>query len=324
MSMATRCPYCETLFRVAPRDLQARQGEVRCGRCMKVFDGFKTLVTLPGAPVPAADARPVPVDTPAPTLPEPVASPEPAQEPPSPATAVEQPLPEIPVPSAAATSEPVAPQPPLDLLGDPVTLNIPAEAVPDVAEPAQVIVHASQGKLSVDADAEPTFMTAPPPAKGRRWWLAGSLLLMFGLAVHATYAFRGEIAARYPAVKPALAEACAAVGCRVPLPQRPKLINIEASDLQIPDTARPGVIQLTATLRNHAGYDVGYPALDLVLTNKNDHTLARRIFLPEDYLARERNPLDGMPANAEVTVRLDLDTGDLGAAGFRLDLLAAP
>jgi len=28
--------------------------------------------------------------------------------------------------------------------------------------------------------------------------------------------------------------------------------------------------------------------------------------------------------NAEVTIRLDLDTGDLGAAGFRLDLIAAP
>jgi hypothetical protein len=31
-----------------------------------------------------------------------------------------------------------------------------------------------------------------------------------------------------------------------------------------------------------------------------------------------------MPANAEITVALDLDTGDLNAAGFRLDLLAAP
>jgi hypothetical protein len=32
----------------------------------------------------------------------------------------------------------------------------------------------------------------------------------------------------------------------------------------------------------------------------------------------------GIPANAEITVRLDLDTGDLNPAGFRLDLLPAP
>jgi hypothetical protein len=110
----------------------------------------------------------------------------------------------------------------------------------------------------------------------------------------------------------------------VPLPQRPRLINIEASDLQSVDQTRPGVIQLTATLRNHADYDLAYPALDLVLTNTKEHTLARRIFLPREYLDKARDVNAGFPANAEVTVRLDLDTGELGAAGFRLDLLPAP
>jgi hypothetical protein len=32
----------------------------------------------------------------------------------------------------------------------------------------------------------------------------------------------------------------------------------------------------------------------------------------------------GIPASAEITIRLDLDTGDLNPAGFRLDLLPAP
>jgi len=81
---------------------------------------------------------------------------------------------------------------------------------------------------------------------------------------------------------------------------------------------------LTATLRNHAGHDLGYPALDLVLTNTKEHTLARRIFLPAEYLERGRDIAAGIPANAEITIRLDLDTGDLNPAGFRLDLLPAP
>ena len=88
--------------------------------------------------------------------------------------------------------------------------------------------------------------------------------------------------------------------------------------------ARPGVIQLTATLRSHAQYDVAYPALDLVLTNAQEHTLARRIFAPREYLTKARDPALGIPPNAEVTLQLDLDTGDLGASGFRLDLLPAP
>ena len=122
----------------------------------------------------------------------------------------------------------------------------------------------------------------------------------------------------------ALAAACAQAGCTVPLPQQPKAIVIEASDLQTLDPARPERIQVTATLRNHAGHDVAYPALDLVLTNTNDHTLARRIFLPAEYLGPGRDAHAGLAANAELTVRLALETGDLGAAGFRLTLLSAP
>jgi hypothetical protein len=84
------------------------------------------------------------------------------------------------------------------------------------------------------------------------------------------------------------------------------------------------LIQLTATLRSYASYDLGYPALDLVLTNANEHALARRIFTPDEYLDQSRDPQAGIPANAEITVALDLDTGNLNAAGFRLDLLPAP
>ena len=45
---------------------------------------------------------------------------------------------------------------------------------------------------------------------------------------------------------------------------------------------------------------------------------------PRPAASRGRDVAAGIPANAEVTVRLDLDTGDLNPAGFRLDLLAAP
>jgi hypothetical protein len=148
--------------------------------------------------------------------------------------------------------------------------------------------------------------------------------MLLALAGQATHFYRSDLIATYPLLKPVYVRVCDLFQCSVPLPQRPKLINIEASDLQSVDPARPGVIQLTATLRNHAGYDVGYPALDLVLTNTKEHTLARRIFLPEEYLGGGRNAQAGIPANAEITVRLDLDTGELGAAGFRLDLLPAP
>jgi hypothetical protein len=155
-------------------------------------------------------------------------------------------------------------------------------------------------------------------------WSAGAFGLATLLALQLVFAYRSELAARYPPIKSVFTALCDRAGCSVTLPQRPDLVRIEASDVHMIDANRPQLIQLTATLRNHASYDLAYPALDLVLTNANEHALARRIFTPDEYLDQSRDPQAGIPANAEITVALDLDTGNLNASGFRLDLLAAP
>jgi predicted Zn finger-like uncharacterized protein len=46
MALITRCPNCGTAFRITPFHLQAHGGDVRCGRCAKVFNGFSTLATM--------------------------------------------------------------------------------------------------------------------------------------------------------------------------------------------------------------------------------------------------------------------------------------
>lgn len=175
-------------------------------------------------------------------------------------------------------------------------------------------------QLSLDEE----LFADPDQMRRDRLWAVGAALLVFALAGQAAYYYRADLAVHYPVLKPYLVKLCDALQCKVLPPQRPRLIAIEASDLQVTDPARPGLIQLTATLRNHAGHDLGYPALDLVLTNTKEHTLARRVFLPKEYLERGEDVASGLPANAEITVRLDLDTGDLSPAGFRLDLLPAP
>lgn len=314
MSMVTRCPSCETLFRVTPEQLQALEGQVRCGRCMTVFDGFKGLATLPEqAPSetplqPAADSvRPSAAATTTATLPD-----------------------------AALKRDTAAPEPA-------VALSIPAgfEFEPiEAPQPAalQTGVRPAMTPASVATDTSSRFVTSSlstirgdesfleqarsAPRRGSRAWRVGSALMLLAMAGQAAYLYRSV--ENYPALKPAVERICELLQCGASLPQRPKLINIEASDLQVLDPARPGVIQFTATLRNHAGYDVGYPALDLVLTNTREHTLARRIFRPEEYLDNGKDVKSGLPANAEITVRLDLDTGELSAAGFRLGLLPAP
>jgi len=182
---------------------------------------------------------------------------------------------------------------------------------------------------SPDAGAQPVPVAAVvaderlPQRRGGGWAL-GVLLLLFALAAQGVYFYRSDIAARVPETRPYLDRMCELLDCTAALPQRPRLISIEASDMQVTDPANRGRIALTATLRNNAPTELGYPALDVVLTDIKDHTVARRVFLPAEYRDAGMDARAGIPPNAEVTVRLDIDSGDLGAAGFRLALLPAP
>ncbi len=305
-SLTTRCAHCHTVFRVTTAQLQAHAGQVRCGRCMQVFDALSGLALEP-APVEVVQ--------------------EPVSEPVAVATAT---APELRVSTQPADTLSAPLQ---ELLPDPqseIAAPVSADEVVAVAEAGALpSVEAGLEPMpsveGIDADnpfARPHAELRPAIPRRRLMIAAGMLAVV--LAAQAVFFYRSEVAARFPLAKQGLVWLCAQAGCAVRLPQRPQSILIEASDLQVIDPANPNRIQLTATLRNHAVYDVAYPALDLVLTNVNDHTLARRIFLPADYLGAGRDVDSGVAANAEMTVRLALETGNLGAAGFRLAVLAAP
>ena len=305
MSLLTRCTHCHTTFRVVPEQLQAQGGQVRCGRCFTVFNALTALVsevvsgsgnTIPPTRsalftgTPAGTADPAPIDSPQ-TLP-------PMQN-------------EAPAGASLSATPAARRSPPAVAPTNPGTRTAAKAATPAFA--------------AVDTTDNPFVHELSPAPPVRRPWLTAACLLLLGvLAAQAVYFYRGEVAGQHALLRQWLSESCVLLGCTIQLPPRPKVIAIEASDLQILDPARPSRIQLTATLRNHSNNDVAYPALDLVLTNANEHTLARRIFLPMEYLGPRLGVHAGLAANAELTVRLGLDTGDLGAAGFRLAVLAAP
>ena len=63
MALATKCPHCNTIFRVAHDQLKLRGGIVRCGACNEVFDGNAALVEPHARPIatplaPEAQAAP--------------------------------------------------------------------------------------------------------------------------------------------------------------------------------------------------------------------------------------------------------------------------
>ena len=58
--MRTRCPACNTVFRVTSNQLRAKAGKVRCGYCKGIFNALDQLID--DAPA----ASPLPTETPAP------------------------------------------------------------------------------------------------------------------------------------------------------------------------------------------------------------------------------------------------------------------
>lgn len=87
MVLVTRCPHCETVFRVQDAQLARTHGRVRCGHCQEVFDASQNLLGQPAAAgagphaQPESVPEPPPVQTPAEAAPVPPApSAEPAPE----------------------------------------------------------------------------------------------------------------------------------------------------------------------------------------------------------------------------------------------------
>ena len=159
-------------------------------------------------------------------------------------------------------------------------------------------------------------------------WLAwpAALLLLLALAAQAAFSFRGDLVLLFPALKPAAAQVCAEAGCTLPLPQRAELMSIEASDLQA-DSSNPGVMVLSATLRNRAPFAQTPPALELTLTDTQDQPVARRVLTAADYFARSTSGNSAasvadnlFPAGAEVPVKVFFDASTVKASGYRLYL----
>ncbi len=307
--MKTCCPNCQTIFRVTSEQLRARAGKVRCGSCRTVFDAISGLLD---------DGDPgVPPVLPAPTLS--AAAAEPASR-----TAVAHSWPEE---AAAAAGAVVA---------DPEVVSVPPPATPIESVSASFAQDLTGSDLPApEEDLLFPRATREPPERSR--WLEGVIskpklandqgltrpfaivaaLLLVALVGQLAFHFRSTIASKVPALQPAFAALSEALGSKLPLPRHAELLSIETSDLQT-DPERNQLLALQATLRNQASYAQAYPALELTLTVSNDKAIARRVFLPEEYLPPAALDDESLPANADLEIRLWLEARELHAAGYRL------
>ena len=291
----TTCPSCGTTFRVKPDQLAARHGQVRCGHCRLIFNGFATLSV--GADTATGKNAPR------------TGEPETASPPVEtrhhrltlrPGDAAKR----LRMDGNARRAEPPPRPPPFQGSPQPRSENARAEAAPVARDTPELL---------------PLELTPPATALASATRVAaivgGALLACVVLAV----LFRTQVVRAYPGLSDPIRSVCNLVGCSLPLAQDADSMSIESSELRA-DPDHPKTLMVVATLRNRAHFAQAYPALELTLTDAQDATLLKRKILPEQYLTRGMDRTAGIAPNAEAAIRLAVGADDGRAMGYRLYL----
>jgi predicted Zn finger-like uncharacterized protein len=356
MALVTRCPDCATAFRITPLHLQAHGGNVRCGHCARVFNGFTTLATMQereagnlaetkteetpkrqakilhgddslGSGAPALSDQQSSPSAPGGKIiqdeadPDRIIQDEVIQDVSREEVAQEEVTREA-LASASRIAEEPLPEPAADTSDNPSAASLDSEKFTSKFSDTPPPVSENYAFENYPPENY-AFDEMQPPATSLAASLAwgfANLFLIVVLAAQVVYAFRSEISVMVPDAKPYLERYCELLQCSLPAPQYAKLLNIESSEMQA-DAQRPGVITLNATVRNYASYSQALPSFQLTLIDTKNQPLASRTFPPDAYLEENSNLERVVAPEAEFNVKLHLDSGDLNAAGYRLLLL---
>ncbi len=287
MSLITRCPACQTLFKVVPDQLRISEGWARCGQCGEVFDASSQLLP-PDSPVATLhDIRP--------------ASP--------------QSLPAAPAENAneTATGGPIAVpinEPRCDLPLEPVTRF---EIDPNELE--------DPDRQSIAELRPPSFVITSDHASVRRksftrvGLMVFCLLLLIGMAGQVVLRERDRIVVLQPGLKNLFLALCRPLNCALsPLRLKDAVVIDGASFSKI----KPDTYRLNFTLKNTATMALAVPALELTLTDSLDQPVLRRVFLAAELSSQT----ESLPATSEWTTSLTMAVRTAGMAerivGYRL------
>lgn len=314
--MLTTCPECATSFRIAPEQLDARQGMVRCGRCNAVFNAYDALrgeIESPVEAPPAETAVEEVLDGAPTSLNSDI--PDAGGRDAGPAQATEMPTADVLSehrPETRSTEEL-----PTWLTDDEEEKNesLAALAMPENArQPArreidEILLSELPGR------ADPADTQAPLALR----ILAGlaSFLLAILLAAQLAYSLRAPIVAWLPELRGPAGRLCAMIGCDLPLAREVGALRIDASSLET-DPEQAAHARLRVTFSNRSAQPLEWPHFILKLTDVHNTAMAQRVFKPRDYLKTGVPVGKGIAARGEYEFQLDLDIGKLNAAGYEV------
>ena len=334
MSLLTRCPACETLYKLVPDQLRISQGWVKCGQCAEIFDASQHLIQM------ATASETVLLSTPAPH----VLGPAPCISAVNPSTEHEDGHQD----GAAATPNPEAETNTVETNGGMNYLPPVPDVEPFISQQDQgapndsilddVVIEKQQQQVLADIvdspDPAPNTLGKVESIPETVSFLVGSdnkavwhtrmgkvvlSLLAISLIVAAViqwlYWERDRLVATNPQWRPLLQQFCQHLNCSVRAMQRIESVVIDAATFN-----KLGVdgYRLSFNIKNLSGVTLAMPSVELTLTDSQERILVRRVLSRQDLLVVS----DDLPAGSElpvtVVMRIRLNEALPRAMGYRL------
>ena len=321
--MYTRCPHCQTYFKISTEQLKKAGGKVRCGQCTKVFNSLGNLledlpVALserskpaaqpPGPPAARPSGPPPPKPAPKPLPPKPAAPIIPPRPAPKPAS-------KVPVQSTAAGEDSLIFQtnesrPQTVTSEERDTLHLTDE---------DKIEYVPGGPFSSVRD----MVLYPGPREettssfGNAFWGTGVGVLLTIFILQYSYAMRDDLA-RYPELRPWVQKMCAVAQCDVPMQQNVDLIKLTHRDITIHPRVK-GALLINAVFVNNANFTQSFPLMQITLSDVNGRIIAKRRFQPVEYLDADVNIRRGMAPNTPIQIVLEIGDPGKDAVNFEFN-----
>ncbi len=277
--MLTRCPNCQTIFRIREDQLKMADGLAHCYRCEQVFDARENLSET------ATAARP-PTQAPTPSPPNPEAD------------------------STAGMLQSTQVESAIEGIQreiNPAPLTQETEDAPSS--------HADTPPLSIDELLAPPkkrkgfFATL--------FWLLACTALLAAAVLQLAWFEREEVI-KYPEGRMLLEKLCHYAQCQVPELRDPALIRITQRQITSHPERRNALL-VELTIKNQAPFSQPYPILELSLSATDGVLIARRSFSPAEYLdpATAANRL--MPPGMPRQIRIEIEDPGANVTGFEFN-----
>ncbi len=186
---------------------------------------------------------------------------------------------------------------------------------PEDAEPAPAQAEPDSTPDSATEVPKPRTTRAPSFARdrkqlpvaavqhGRGWRLGAMAALCALLVVQVALADRARYASD-ARTRPWLEKLCAVLHCQLPPWREPAALHLMARDVQAHPSV-PEALIISASFRNDARWPQPWPDLDLTLSDINGQPVARRQFLPDEYLGLASRELSIAPGqSASITLEV--------------------